>query len=90
MYVYFVTNFTNFSGKSIDKKSEGSSGKIFGNGPKSPILNNNLNSITGSSPLTPSQGDVKCAALFKKVFVFTYFLFHVTVLSVVQLWLGLK
>lgn len=56
-------------GKSIDKKSEGSSGKIFGNGPKSPILNNNLNNITGSTPLSPSQGDVKCAALFKKALV---------------------
>uniref|UniRef100_A0A1B6GZU8 Uncharacterized protein n=1 Tax=Cuerna arida TaxID=1464854 RepID=A0A1B6GZU8_9HEMI len=56
-------------GKAIDKKSEGSSGKLFGSGPKSPILNNNLNSITGSSPLSPSQGDVKCAALFKKALV---------------------
>jgi len=55
--------------KGIDKKTEGSTGKLFGSGPKSPILNNNLSSITGSSPLSAAQGDVKCAALFKKALV---------------------
>lgn len=54
-------------GKAIDKK-EGSSTKLFNSGTKTPIINNNLSNITGSAPLSPAQGDVKCAAaLFKKV-----------------------
>lgn len=56
-----------YKGKAIDKK-EGSSTKLFNSGTKSPIINNNLSNITGSAPLSPAQGDVKCAAaLFKKV-----------------------
>lgn len=55
-------------GKSLDKKNEGSSGKLFNSNSKSTIINNNL-SITGSSPLSPTQGDIKCAALFKKALV---------------------
>lgn len=56
-------------GKAMDKK-EGSSTKLFNSGTKTPIINNNLSNITGSAPLSPAQGDVKCAAaLFKKALV---------------------
>lgn len=56
-------------GKALEKKSEGCSGKLFsGANTKSPIINNN-SSITGASQLSPAQGDIKCAALFKKALV---------------------
>uniref|UniRef100_A0A1B6CNK5 Serine/threonine-protein phosphatase 4 regulatory subunit 3-like central domain-containing protein n=1 Tax=Clastoptera arizonana TaxID=38151 RepID=A0A1B6CNK5_9HEMI len=51
-------------GKS-EKKSEGSSAKLFSNATKTAIINNNLSSITASA--TP--GDVKCSGLYKRALV---------------------
>uniref|UniRef100_A0A0V0G8H1 Protein to be involved in carbohydrate metabolism n=1 Tax=Triatoma dimidiata TaxID=72491 RepID=A0A0V0G8H1_TRIDM len=49
--------------KTLDKRLEGSSGKVFQNSGKS-LINNNQNMST--APLSPVQAETKCTALFKK------------------------
>ncbi|KAK9508389.1 hypothetical protein O3M35_005964 [Rhynocoris fuscipes] len=58
-----ITQELDSIGKTLDKKTEGSSGKVFQNSGKS-LINNNLN--MSSTPLSPVQTESKCTALFKK------------------------
>lgn len=58
-----ITQDLDSLGKTLEKKNEGSSGKVFNNTGKS-IINNNLN--LGAAPLSPVPADTKCTALFKK------------------------
>ncbi|XP_073997142.1 serine/threonine-protein phosphatase 4 regulatory subunit 3-like isoform X3 [Rhodnius prolixus] len=58
-----ITQELDSIGKTLDKKTEGSSGKVFQNSGKS-LINNNLSMST--APLIPVQAETKGTALFKK------------------------
>ncbi|KAL1122653.1 hypothetical protein AAG570_002980 [Ranatra chinensis] len=58
-----ITQELDSIGKTLDKKTEGSSGKVYNNSGKT-IINNNLS--LGSAPLSPVQPDSKCTSIFKK------------------------